>query len=123
MSRCTVGCVDKHSVLLQVECAFGEIVRRWQILAAPLETDLAKSMLIFRVCCKLHNFCIRERDIWNDTYGGLPPPPPPTGPAAARVDGDEPRGRRQANAPQRERRDAWKDALQAAGLRRRVRQG
>eukprot|EP01044_Picomonas_judraskeda_P017270 COSAG03_NODE_3216_length_2139_cov_1.792647_1_plen_370_part_00 len=123
VSRCIAGCVDKHSVLLQVECAFGEIVRRWQILAAPLETDLAKSMLIFRVCCKLHNFCIRERDIWNDTYGGLPPTPPPAGPAAARVDGDEPRGRRQANAPQRERRDAWKDALQAAGLRRRVRQG
>ena len=82
-------------------------------------------MLIFRVCCKLHNFCIRERDPWVDTYSsGLPPPPPTanTVPAHRAADGDEPRSRRQATAPQRERRDSWKRALQAAGLRRRVRQ-
>jgi hypothetical protein len=54
---------------IESECAFGEIMRRWSILNAPLQHDIAKAMLIFRVCCKRHNFCISERDPFAGTHG------------------------------------------------------
>ena len=110
----------------QAECAFGEIFRRWSILATPLETDLARSILIFRVACKLHNFAIRERDPFYNTYGdaGLAPSADNNthndthdltegGDAATRGRG--------GNAAAKQRRNNWKQALKAAGLRRRRR--
>ena len=82
-------------------------------------------MLIFRVCCKLHNFCIQERDPWYDTYGGAPPAAP--GGAAATLEptgyGDDRAARAPRHAaPQKERRHSWMLQLKARGLRRRVRQ-
>ena len=100
----------------------GEIVRRWQILAAPLETDLAKSMLIFRVACKLHNFAIAERDPMYDTHGGLGPPASTVSTGVETTGGDAPAPRsRRGNAAAKERRHSWMLRLKAAGLGRRVR--
>ena len=44
-----------------VEGAFGMLVNKWGILWSPLNCSLAKAILVTRVCCKLHNFCIDER--------------------------------------------------------------
>ena len=79
-------------------------------------------MLIFRVCCKLHNFAIRERDPWHDTYGGLGPGQSATLEATDQyTTAPAVRNRIGGNAPQRERRHSWMLQLKAAGLRRRPR--
>ena len=103
--------------LSQAECAFGEIFRRFRILALPLEFDLAKSMLIFRVCCKLHNFAIRERDPFYDTYGGVGTR---VDPPLTEHEAEGPRAR-EGNAAMKQRRDEWARALKRAGLYRRTR--
>ena len=109
-------------LLLQAECAFGEIFRRWSILAAPLETDLARSILIFRVACKLHHFAIRERDPFYNTYAGLGPPPPADEDTHDLTEGGDPAARgRGGNEAAKRRRHSWMLALKAAGLRRRPR--
>ena len=44
-----------------IECAFGELVRRWGILWKPLSYDLAKSQRVIQVCMLLHNH-IKDHD-------------------------------------------------------------
>ena len=79
-------------------------------------------MLIFRVCCKLHNFAIRERDPWYDTYGGLGPPESVTLETTDQYNSGDPAVRsRNRDAPQKERRHSWMLQLKAAGMRRRPR--
>jgi hypothetical protein len=114
---------------LQSECAFGEIMRRWSILTAPLQHDLATAMLIFRVCCKLHNFCVAERDTFSGMTGaaddmsghtmvGAVPRPNPV----QLTGGDEPMPRnRHDRQSSKVRRHAWMLALKAAGKRRKPR--
>ena len=77
-------------------------------------------MLIFRVCCKLHNFAIRERDPWCDTYGGVlahEVSPPLTEGEAPCVRTE----RNGGNATMKERRIEWMLALKRANLHRRTR--
>ena len=109
---------------LQSECAFGEIMRRWSILTAPLQHDLATAMLIFRVCCKLHNFCIAERDTFSGMTGaaddmsghtmvGAVPRPNPV----QLTGGDEPMPRNlHGRQSSKVRRHAWMLALKWTGL-------
>lgn len=113
----------------QSECAFGEIMRRWSILTAPLQHDLAVAMLIFRVCCKLHNFCVAERD----PFSGMSGAPDDVGGhtmvgAVPRRDpvqltgGDAPMPRHlHGRVSSKERRHGWMLALKAAGKRRKPR--
>ena len=44
-------------------------MRRWSILDGPLQYDIAKAVRIFRVCCKLHNYLIQERDPFSGMVG------------------------------------------------------
>jgi len=41
---------------INIECAFGELVRRWGILWRTLHFDLAKSQRVVQVCMLLHNY-------------------------------------------------------------------
>jgi len=118
---------------IESECAFGEIMRRWSILNAPLQHDLAKAMLIFRVCCKLHNFCISERDPFAGMHGADDFTEPHNSAfdgqrAVGTVvnetstgDGDPMPQVMWGQAPAKQRRHKWLLALKAAGLRRRTR--
>mmetsp|Transcript_48358 Transcript_48358/g.97300 ORF Transcript_48358/g.97300 Transcript_48358/m.97300 type:complete len:191 (+) Transcript_48358:194-766(+) len=45
---------------INIECAFGMLVRRWGILWRMLECSLAQNTLIIMVCMKLHNYCQRN---------------------------------------------------------------
>ena len=54
-----------HSQLrINIECAFGMLVHRWGILrkAMPTGITVAKTSVLVLALCKLHNFCIEERD-------------------------------------------------------------
>ena len=52
----------EHSrVRMAVECAFGEIVRRWGILWRPLEMKFNKRARFIGACIKLHNYCVDRR--------------------------------------------------------------
>ena len=55
-----------HSQLrINIECAFGQLVHRWGILrrAIPCNISLAKTIALVMALCKLHNFCINEKDV------------------------------------------------------------
>ena len=45
-----------------MECAFGEIDRRWGILWKRLEFTLVKSTRVIDACMRLHNFIINYRE-------------------------------------------------------------
>ena len=46
---------------INVECAFGELVRRWGILWRPLEMHFDKRAAVIGSCCRLYNYCINRR--------------------------------------------------------------
>ena len=46
---------------INVECAFGELVRRWGILWRPLEMHFEERAAVIGCCCRLHNYCINRR--------------------------------------------------------------
>lgn len=46
---------------INIECAFGILVRRWGILWRKMEISLDKVPLVVGVCMKLHNLCIDHR--------------------------------------------------------------
>lgn len=55
-----------HSSLrINIECAFGMLVHRWGMLRKPIPMNISVGVATSLVMClcKLHNFCIRERDI------------------------------------------------------------
>ena len=49
--------------------AFGKLVHRWAILRKPLYVSfcLSKMMALVLTLCRLHNFCIGETILQNDT--------------------------------------------------------
>lgn len=54
-----------HSSLrINIECAFGMLVHRWGILrkAIPMNITVQKTTSLVFCLCKLHNFCISERE-------------------------------------------------------------
>jgi hypothetical protein len=68
------GCSDGHkdafnyfhsSLRINIECAFGMLVHRWGMLRKPIPMNISVGVATSLVMClcKLHNFCIRERDI------------------------------------------------------------
>ena len=50
---------------INIECAFGILVHRWGILRKPMPINLTvgKITSIVLCLCKLHNFCIGEKDV------------------------------------------------------------
>ena len=60
-----------HSCI-EVECAFGELVRRWWILWRPLICDVGRAAKVIVVLCKLHNLCkskIHMSTAWSAAAG------------------------------------------------------
>ena len=54
-----------HSSLrINIECAFGMLVHRWGILCKPIPMNITvkKTTSLVLCLCKLHNFCIIERE-------------------------------------------------------------
>lgn len=51
---------------IYIECAFGELVRRWGILWRTLSFDLTKSQKIVQVCMLLHNLIKDENENENE---------------------------------------------------------
>ena len=54
-----------HSqVRIRIECAFGMLVHRWGILRKPMpqNVSLGKITALTYCLCKLHNFCIDEKE-------------------------------------------------------------
>jgi hypothetical protein len=47
---------------IHIECAFGQLVRRWGILWKTLHFDLVKCQRIIQVCMLLHNFINDDKD-------------------------------------------------------------
>lgn len=69
---------EKSMMRMNIERAFGELVRRWGILWRPLEMKFERRAPIIEVCMRLYNFCIDERlevlahtETWNP-YGRSP---------------------------------------------------
>jgi hypothetical protein len=57
------GTFDYHqsSNRIAIECAFGELVRRWPILWKPLQVKFSRCSCLISACASLHNFCIDKR--------------------------------------------------------------
>ena len=55
-----------HSQLrINIECAFGMLVHRWAVLRKPIPVNIEINKLssLVRCLCRLHNYCINERDL------------------------------------------------------------
>lgn len=52
---------EQISFRSNIECAFGELIRRWCILWRPLEMAFELRTAVFGCCIRLHNFCIDAR--------------------------------------------------------------
>jgi len=52
-----------HSQLrINIECAFGMLVSRWGILRKAIQLPLMKVSSLVMALCRIHNFCINERE-------------------------------------------------------------
>ena len=62
----------QSQVRINIECAFGRLVHRWGILRKPIPMNIGvdKTMHMLTALCKLHNYCIDEKD---DTVAGTAP--------------------------------------------------
>ena len=45
----------------RVECAFGRLKARWQVLKTPINIDLVDTPTLIFACFVLHNFCERHK--------------------------------------------------------------
>lgn len=52
---------EHSSLRINIECAFGELIRRWGIPWKPLEMAFDKRAAVLGACIRLHNFCIERR--------------------------------------------------------------
>ena len=58
---------EHSSLRINIECAFGQLIRRWGILWRPLEMEFRRRSGVIGCCMRLHNFCINSRiDIEED---------------------------------------------------------
>ena len=59
---------------IRIENAFALLVRRWGILWRPLSVKLKNQPNLIMCLCKLHNFCIDEKEISPSVFGpaGIP---------------------------------------------------
>ena len=57
------------TVAYNIEMAFGKLMHGWAILRKPLNVNsgLSKMMALVLTLCHLHNFCIAEALLQNDT--------------------------------------------------------
>jgi len=72
----------QSSLRINIECVFGEVVRRWGILWRPLEVEFKKRSLVLAAVFRLHNFCLDQREQleeyaerWSDTRKKYSPKP------------------------------------------------
>lgn len=49
------------SLRINIECAFGELIRRWGVLWRKLEVHHTRRAALILCCAHLHNFCIDRR--------------------------------------------------------------
>lgn len=49
---------EQSSLRINIECAFGQLIRRWGILWKQLEMKFEKRTGVIGCCIRLHNFCI-----------------------------------------------------------------
>ena len=63
----------QSSTRITIECAFGMLVHRWGILRKPfpMGVSLKKTSAVVMCLCKLHNFCIDNRETRVPTAMGL----------------------------------------------------
>lgn len=52
---------EQSPLRINVECAFGEVIRRWGILWEPLQMEFLKSPAVVGCCIRLQNHCIDSR--------------------------------------------------------------
>ena len=52
---------QQSSMRVPIECAFGELVRRWPILWKPLQVAFRRRASLIGACIRLHNYCIDAR--------------------------------------------------------------
>jgi hypothetical protein len=57
----------QSSSRIDIECAFGELIRRWGVLWHPLEVREDRRGALISACIYLHNYCITERIASNVT--------------------------------------------------------
>ena len=76
---------EQSQMRINIECAFGELIRRWGVFWRPLEVRFDRRAKLIGTCIRLHNFCIDERldvDNYTETWtpfrshpGGIQRPP------------------------------------------------
>ena len=52
---------EQSSLRVNIECAFGELIRSWGLLWQPLEMGFEKRGAVLGKCIRLHNYCINAR--------------------------------------------------------------
>jgi hypothetical protein len=52
---------EQSALRMNIECAFGELIRRWGILWRPLEVNFNRRTDVIAACMRLHNFCVDHR--------------------------------------------------------------
>ena len=50
---------------INIECAFGILVHRWDVLHKPIPVNISikRTSQLVHALCILHNFCINEKDM------------------------------------------------------------
>lgn len=60
---------EQSSLRINVECAFGQLIRGWGFLWCPLEMELRKRSAVVGCCIRLHNYCVDSRiDLDEELY-------------------------------------------------------
>ena len=54
---------------ITIECAFGQLVRKWGVLQKPLATGFANHKAVVMACMILHNLCVDYRIRTHGTAG------------------------------------------------------
>lgn len=52
---------EQSSLRINIECAFGELLRRWGLLWRPLEMVFEKRAAVVGFCIRMHNYCVTAR--------------------------------------------------------------
>lgn len=57
---------EQSSLRINIECVFGELIRRWGILWRPLEMSFGHRSAVIGCCIRLHNYCLNARLEFDD---------------------------------------------------------